>query len=375
MRKWLKLCAAAAVLITIVLLAVTPERHPPGIWMGQPLPPGKVRPQLANAWFWGVLLAPDGSLWAWGGLAVWSNITMFPQAAISQIPRRIGSDSDWTQVAAGMGNTLALKNDGSLWVWGKTNFGQIGQPVRTTYFGAPNRIGSETNWSQISTSFGHNLALKNDGSIWAWGYNGEGELGDGTTNNRSDPTMIGTERDWRAIAADNGRSFALKTNGTIWGWGLIWGITNLVPKQIESGTNWLSISDCLATLTALKADGTLWLKTTDPRLSRLPFSPTPEFTQIERDTDWTEAYAGLNSFFARKKDGSWWVWGLNLEGRLGLGTNGNVRSSPRLIPFHFDPWAFAPGVSATFLLGKDGKLWTWGRRLGAERPSAARKKF
>src|SRR5579863_1442821 len=192
MNKWLTRCAVAAALIGVVLLVVVSQYHSSGIWMGKPLPPGKVKPQLANAWSSGVLLAPDGSLWAWGWSGV-GNTTLFPQADSSQVPQRIGSDSDWTQVAAGMENTLALKKDGSLWVWGKTNFGQIGQPVRSNYFGTPTRIGSETNWSQISisTSSDNNLALKNDGSLWGWGDNGAGQLGDGTTNNRSVPAMIG----------------------------------------------------------------------------------------------------------------------------------------------------------------------------------------
>jgi alpha-tubulin suppressor-like RCC1 family protein len=98
-------------------------------------------------------------------------------------------------------------------------FGQSDVPVGISWIGAPDRIGSETNWSQISTSFGHNLALKNDGSLWGWGDNGQGQLGDGTTNDMSVPTMIGTDRDWRAISADNQCSFALKSNGTLWGLG------------------------------------------------------------------------------------------------------------------------------------------------------------
>jgi alpha-tubulin suppressor-like RCC1 family protein len=374
MRKRLTRCAVAAALVLLVLLAVVHQMHPPGIWMGKPLAPGKVRPQLANAWSSGVLLAPDGSLWAWGWSA-FRKTTLFPQTDSSQVPQRMSSNSDWTQVAAGTLNTLALKNDGSLWAWRATDFGQIGQPVRATWIGAPARVGSETNWSQISTSFGHNLALKNDGSLWGWGDNGEGQSGDGTTNSRSIPTMIGTDRDWRAIAADNKCSFALKRNGTLWGWGLIFYGTNLVPRQIDSGTNWSSISHGLDTLIALKTDGTLWLKSQSGNFMVAGFNHSGDFTQIGWDKDWTEAYAGNNSFFARKQDGSWWVWGLNREGQLGLGTNGNALPSPQRIPFYFDPWAFAPGVGTTFLLGKDGKLWTWGRRMGAEQPSADRKKF
>ncbi len=193
--------------------------------------------------------------------------------------------------------------------------------------------------------------------------------------------MIGTERDWRAIAANNSCSFALKSNGTMseqrtdrYPANLV---PNLVPRQIDSGTNWSSISHCLDTLIALKTDGTLWVK--DQRASFMTGhhnqGATGYFTQIGRDGVWTEAHAGRSSFFARKKDGSWWGCGWNDNGQRGFVTNGNALHPPQRIPFHFEPWAFAPGLQTTFLLGRDGKLWTWGRRLGMEKPGAARQKF
>jgi alpha-tubulin suppressor-like RCC1 family protein len=121
MRKRLTRCAVAAGLILIVLLVVVSRSHPPGIWIVKPLPPGKVKPQLANARSAGVLLAPDGSLWAWGWYA-FRNTTVFPQPDSSQVPQRVGSDADWIQVTAGEVYTLALKNDGSLWGWHARDF-------------------------------------------------------------------------------------------------------------------------------------------------------------------------------------------------------------------------------------------------------------
>jgi alpha-tubulin suppressor-like RCC1 family protein len=368
MRKWLARCAVVAALIGIVVLAGRHQRHPPGIWTGPLLPPGKVRPQLVNAWLYEMLLAPDGSLWAWGG-SEQSPLpsSLSPQDTMLQIPRRVGSDTNWTQVACCQDYQVALKNDGSLWTWG---FNQSGP--------TPTRIGTENDWSQICAGGGHNLTLKKDGSLWTWDSNERIKLGDGTITNSPVPTMVGTNRDWRMIAAGFRDSFALKSNGTVWEWGTQGAAgDNLSPRQISPDTNWQSISADPFGLVALKTDGTLWVNSSNTALIASDFvrDRSRYFTQIGPDADWAEVYAVPNSFFARKRDGSWWVFGLNRFGQFGLGTNIMRVVSPQRLPFDFDPWAFASGLGTTFMLGKDGKLWTWGVRLGASQRSATRQKF
>jgi hypothetical protein len=283
MKKWLARCAVAAALILTVLLAVVLQPHAPAIRIGKPLPPSKVRPQLVIVQDTAVLLAPDGSLWAWGGDQINSLKYVFPQPAISQAPCRIGSESDWTQVAAGAAHVVALKNDGSLWSWGMNDQGETGQGNLTNYIATPTRIGTETNWTQICANCTHSLALRNDGSLWAWGGNSEGELGDGTTNDRAIPTLIGMARDWRMIAASCARDFALKKNGTMWVWGLHGVSNDLTPRQIAPDTNWLAFSDCGGALIALKTDGTLWLE--GPYAYKLlpPSFPAPRRTSSKSD--------------------------------------------------------------------------------------------
>jgi alpha-tubulin suppressor-like RCC1 family protein len=391
-KKWRTRCAIAAALILIVLLVFEHQLHAPGIRMGKPLPQGKVRPQLVNAGDIALLLAPDGSLWAWGGTQsklAWNGtgsrlMGVFPQPSISEVPLRVGADSDWTQVASGGSYTVALKSDGSLWAWGWNGEGEVGQANLTNHYGAPTRIGRETNWTQICAGVAHTVALKIDGSLWAWGFNNRGQLGDGTTNNISVPSMIGVDRDWQAIAAHVNNTLALKRNGTIWRWGSQSNSGNelLTPTQMEPGTNWQAISAYDFNLLALKTDGTLWLSSMlvgagvyINAASAFASGHTDNFTQVGRDQDWIEIHAGWISFFARKNDGSWWGCGLNYEGQLGLGTHVLCAPSPRRLPFSFEPWVFAPGQGTTLLLGLDGKLWTWGRRLGLSGPSATRQKF
>jgi len=253
MKKWLTRCALAATLIGIVLLVMVSQYHPSGIWMGQALQPGKVTPQLVNAGDTAVLLAPDGSLWAWGG-TIFSNMSVLPQPAVSQVPLRVGSDTDWMGVSCGL-NTLAIKNDGSLWTWGWKD--PTGPENLTNHYDCPTRIGSETNWTQICTCFGHNLALKNDGSLWAWGGNVQGVLDNGSTYNPFTPTLIRSGLDWRSIVAQFFSGFALKSNGTIWGWQQGAVSNNLTPRQIMPGSNWMAISAYGPTFLALQTDGTL----------------------------------------------------------------------------------------------------------------------
>jgi hypothetical protein len=359
MRKWLNRSAVAAALILIVVLVLVYQLHAPVFSVGKPLPPGKARPQLVIPWDTAELLAPDGSIWTWGGTTG------------LQIPQRLGSGTDWSQVAGGPGYTIALKNDGSLWSW--HNNWQVSYASKfTNYSIVPNRIGRETNWTRVCAGIMHFLALKNNGSLWSWGGNNNGQLGDGTTNDCSSPTRATTETGWRTITANMFSSFAIKSNGTIWVWGYGFGSNNLAPKQIGSDTNWLAIGASCFTLMALKSDGTLWQA--DIGVPDGPAS-TGNLTQIGLDRDWSEIFAGVNYFFVRKQDGSWWACGQNDSGQLGVNMSIPELSSPTLLDFNFEPWAFAPGNGTTLLLCKDGRLWTWGHRLGAGKPSMTQQKI
>src|SRR6266850_2228710 len=135
-------------------------------------------------------------------------------------PAQIGTAANWTAAAAGASYSVALKSDGTLWAWGGNFYGQLGNGT-TTDRASPAQIGTAANWTAAAAGGSHTVALKSDGTLWAWGGNFYGQLGDGTvTFRRTSPVQVGTATNWTAaLAAGFSHTVALKNDGTLWAWG------------------------------------------------------------------------------------------------------------------------------------------------------------
>ena len=114
-------------------------------------------------------------------------------------PGLVGTDTNWSDASAGGTHTVALRTDGTLWAWGTNTYGQVGDGTTTTRF-APVQVGTATTWKLARAGGGHTLALRTDGTLWSWGLNLKGQLGDGTTTNRSSPAQVGTGT-WSTVSA------------------------------------------------------------------------------------------------------------------------------------------------------------------------------
>ena len=131
---------------------------------------------------------------------------------------QVGALTTWASISI-RGASLAVNNDGTLWSWGKNNFGQLGLG-NTVYRSSPVQVGTLTTWSTTATGNGHVLAIKTNGTLWAWGKDGYGHLGLGTYYlNKSAPVQVGTLAIWSAVSAGFNGSSAVKTDGTLWVWG------------------------------------------------------------------------------------------------------------------------------------------------------------
>jgi len=169
-------------------------------------------------------------LWGWGGneigqLGDGTNIA-------KSTPIQIGSDNDWVSVAAGNHSGVALKEDGSLWGWGwggmlgDGNGGNKNSPVK---------VGNDNTWASVTAGNLFNAAIKIDGSLWTWGLNGSGQLGNGTFEPRWSPDLIGVDRTWRAVSTGSWQhTAALKHDGTLWAWG------SNYSGELGDGEAWVS---------------------------------------------------------------------------------------------------------------------------------------
>jgi len=158
----------------------------------------------------------DGSLWAWGSSSNGSiGNNVFSERTT---PLRIGNANNWEKTYSGYSSNLAIKSDGSLWAWGWNAYGQLGDGTMVNKI-TPIQIGNDYDWVDISITT-HSLAIKSNGTLWAWGFNNYGKLGLGNSASAIlIPTQVGTENNWIKAIAGFEHTIALKDDGTLWAWG------------------------------------------------------------------------------------------------------------------------------------------------------------
>jgi alpha-tubulin suppressor-like RCC1 family protein len=256
---------------------------------------------------------------------------------------KISGTSGFDQISCGANHNLAIKANGSLWAWGGNAVGELGDGTNVAKDN-PTQIGTGTNWQQISGGSFHSAAIKTDGSLWTWGQNGFGELGHGATGNKNTPTRVGTGTNWKQVSAGNACTIALKTDGSLWAWGANFsgqlgdgsapGISGKnTPIQIGTDKNWKQISESHnASCLAIKTDGSLWAWG-ENGLGKLGDGTNVEKNspvQVGTAKDWSQVTAGSFHSVGIKNDGSLWAWGYNLFGQLADGTTVDKNSPIRV---------------------------------------------
>jgi len=282
----------------------------------------------------------------------------------------------WKQVASGGYHTAAIKTDGSLWTWGRNNFGQLGDFSNTNRSTPVTTFAGGNDWKQVTCGGFQTAAIKTDGSLWTWGRNDFGtSLGTNNTGNKNTPvTTFSGGNNWKQVSMSNRsrHSAAIKTDGTLWIWGNgnnlginLFGDANSRNTPVTTfvgGNNWKQVSVGYEFTAAVKTDGSLWTwgRGTEGQLG--------DNNAITRSTPVT-TFAGGNNWksvacsghtAAIKTDGSLWTWGYNNSGQLGT-SNTTWRSTPVTTFAGGNNWKqVSCGNRHTGAIKTDGTLWVWG---------------
>jgi alpha-tubulin suppressor-like RCC1 family protein len=285
---------------------------------------------------------------------------------------------------------MALLADGSVWTWGSDVSGKLGDgqvspsynvtnndsflPLRVH---GPGNVAYLTSIVAISAGEGHNLALRSDGTVWAWGWNGVGQLGNGTTNDAHTPVQVTGLSNVVAISGRGYHCLALKSDGTVWAWGWnAWGQlgtgTNnptLVPVQVVGLTNPASISAGYMISIALMSNGTVRVWGTggygelgqgnfgDHSYTPIPVMGLSNVVSVSADFQEPEAL---------RADGTIWMWGWNNLGQLGDGTTNNRSLPVQALGLTNMIFAGATGDRNNCAIRSDHTVWTWGRNYNGQ---------
>lgn len=272
------------------------------------------------------------------------------------------------KVIAGEDHYIAISQDGTLWAWGENSLGQLGDGTiadKTT----PVQISTDNTWMFVSVSDRHSMAIKANGTLWAWGNDNYQALGNGTNGDSNLPVQIGTASNWKEVSAGERGTVAVKTDGTLWVWGTntsgylgngaATSFVSNVPIQLGTATDWLTISGNGRHCLAVKTNGTLWAWGLNDYGQVGTGNTTNVMTpvQIGTATNWKSVDASSSVSFAFKTDNSLHGWGYTAGMTFENLTPQQVGTDTNWKTFSIKKRA----QSQFILLTKaNGTLWGWG---------------
>ena len=318
----------------------------------------------------GAGLKNDGTLWTWGS-ATYGVLGNGSSTASRSSPVTVsGGGVDWGAISgstgAGGAVFFGLKNTGLLYSWGRGTYGGLGSNGTANRSSPVTIVGGITDWVSVSGGGGFAGAIRSTGQLYTWGFNSSGQLGAGSTTNRSSPaTTAGGGTTWVFISAGTNNFSAIKSDGTLWTWGANstgqlgdGSTTNRSSPATTAGggTNWKSVSSADA-VAAIKTDGTLWTwgNNSSGQLGNgSTTNRSSPATVAGGGTNWVKVnlISIGNSCYGLKADGTLWTWGDNTNGTLGDGST-TSRSSPGTVAGGETGWKALGSCNIAFAIREE----------------------
>ena len=306
---------------------------------------------VAASYNYSLGLLQTGELWAWG-YNFYGQLGDDTSVDTSSPVSVVGGFTDWCKIAAGYAQSLAIRQTGTLWAWGANGKGQLGDGTIVNSSSPVSVVGGFTDWCQMSTGLGHSVAVRRNGTAWTWGYNTNGQLGDNSIVDKSSPvSVVGGFTDWCQVSNGGSHSSAVRAIGTVWTWG------NNSVGQLGDGTNtqrsspvsviggftdWCAISSNSTFNAAIRQNGTMWTwgdNSTGQLGDATIVDRSSPVAVVGGFTNWCQVSAGLFHTTAVKTDSTAWAWGCNGKGQLGDNTIINKSSPVSIITGASKYWA------------------------------------
>lgn len=311
-------------------------------------------------WQHSAVITEDGSLWMWGrnNRGQLGNNSTQDQLKPARIMKNV------VKVETGGFHSAAIKEDGSLWMWGYNEFGQLGNGSQANQY-IPKKL--LENVQDVSLGFHHSAAILEDGSLWMWGRNHYGQLGDGTDKDRKVPVKILENVTKVSLGADH--SAALLEDGSLYLWGYNnygeigngnagYDYSQYTPVKIMDDVKDISLGSCFTV--ALKEDGSLWAwgSNSDGKIGS-GYKGPQVITPVKIMDDIIEIETGDYNTLVHTKDNQTYIWGNNQYGQVNPDSNERAYYEPQLMEWQNIAQASIGGYHIA-LLDKDGDFHIWG---------------